>query len=134
MTRTDDRRLGGRWPEFARMSLRPGIGRDAMHEVASELMRFNLDTTQGDVPVTLRHGKKHLPLGRYLRGNLRMMIGKEKNAPVEALARNAEEVRQLRSEAFEAGTPLSKYVAEKSKGVVASIEAKMKLRKKRGSL
>lgn len=39
MTRADDLRLNGRHPEFARMSLRPGIGADAMHEVASTLLK-----------------------------------------------------------------------------------------------
>lgn len=135
MTRTDDARLRGRWPEFARMSLRPGIGYHAMHEVASQLMRFNLDTTQGDVPVALRHGeKKQLPLGRYLRGNLRQMIGKPKNAPPEGMAKSVEELRLLRAEAFEAGKPLSKVFEEKSKGAIASAIARSKVRKKRGSL
>lgn len=81
MTRTDDMRLNGRWPEFSRMSLRPGIGHGMMHEVASTLMQFNLEHAEADVPVSLRHGKRLLPLGRYLRKTLRTMVGKEENAP-----------------------------------------------------
>lgn len=81
MTSFDDSRLRGRHPEFARMSRRPGIGVNAMHEVADVLMRFNLDTTQSDVPVTLRHGSRELPLGRLLRQKLRSMVGKDEKAP-----------------------------------------------------
>lgn len=81
MTRFDDPRLNGRHPEFARMSLRPGIGADAMHDVASVLLQFNLEEAQGDVPSALRHGSRLLPLGRYLRRKLRTYIGREEKAP-----------------------------------------------------
>lgn len=82
LTSKGDPRLEGRYPEFARMSLRPGIGADFMHEVASTVMQFDLeDATQGDVPSSLRHGSRTLPLGRYLRKKLRVYVGKEANAP-----------------------------------------------------
>lgn len=95
MTSKNDPRLDGRYPEFARMSLKPGLGYHAMHEVASQLMHFNLDTSEVDVPSTLRHGKKELPLGRYLRRNLRRMIGKDEKAPPGALEKLSEELRPL---------------------------------------
>lgn len=81
MTKKDDPRLQGRYPEFCRMSLRPGIGADAMHDVASVLLQFNLVDLQGDVPSSLRHGSRLLPLGRYLRRKLRTMVGKDEKAP-----------------------------------------------------
>lgn len=81
MTRFDDPRLNGRHPEFCRMSLKPGIGADAMWDVASVLMQFNLVDTEGDVPSSLRHGRRLLPLGRYLRRKLRVMVGREEQAP-----------------------------------------------------
>lgn len=84
MTRWDDPRLMGRHPEFARMSLRPGIGSDAMLELAEALKKSQLDKRL-DVPSSLRHGAKSLPLGRYLRGTLRELIGREKGAPQEVL-------------------------------------------------
>ena len=40
MTAKDDPRLSGRPPEFCRMSLKPGIGADAMWDVASDFRRF----------------------------------------------------------------------------------------------
>ena len=67
MTKKDDVRLQGRHPEFARMSLKPGIGADAMSDVGASLTgaleRYSLSPM--DVPCSLRHGGKDLPLGRY---------------------------------------------------------------------
>jgi len=75
MRRTDDWRLKGRWPEFSRMSLRPGIGFGALDELTQTIMRYNLD----DEPVTtLRHGKSRRQLGRYLNRKLEQMLGQEK--------------------------------------------------------
>lgn len=95
MTKADDPRLLGRHPEFCRMSLRPGIGADMMHEVASTLMQFNLEDRQADVPVSLAHGTRKLPLGRYLRRKLRSYVGKAEEAPEVVIAALAEEVRPL---------------------------------------
>lgn len=78
MTSKDDPRLNGRHPEFARMSNRPGIGATAMSDVADALFSqygSDLFTESGDVPRSLRHGGKLMPLGRYLRRKLRDEIG-----------------------------------------------------------
>lgn len=80
MTRNDDPRLAGRDPEFSRKSLKPGLGAWAMDELASEYLRLGLETMQGDVPVTLQHGRRHMPLGRYLRQQLRKKIGRSPEA------------------------------------------------------
>lgn len=95
MTRFDDPRLDGRHPEFARMSLRPGIGAEFMHEVASTLLEFNLESSQADVPSALRHGARTLPLGRYLRRRLRKLVGKDEKAPQETLDEVAKEMREV---------------------------------------
>lgn len=84
LTRHDEPQLQGRHAEFSRMSNRPGIGGDAVHEIASTLMRYNLDEKLPDVPVALQHGSKALPLGRYLRRRLRKAIGKDEGIPQEA--------------------------------------------------
>lgn len=82
MTRFDDPRLPpGHHPEFCRMSLKPGIGTSAMDDVADTVLQFNLHTMQGDVPSSLQHGKKLLPLGRYLRKQLRLRVGMDAKAP-----------------------------------------------------
>lgn len=84
LTKPSDLRLQGRHPEFARMSLRPGIGAAAIPDVASVMMRYKLED-RGDVPNALRHGKSELPLGRYLRRLLRKQVGLDENAPPEVL-------------------------------------------------
>lgn len=90
MTAKDDTRLYGRHPEFARMSNRPGIGRPAMDAVANTYKHFDLASREADVPAALRHGGRLLPLGRYLRRELRALVGMEKEAP-EATLKKAEE-------------------------------------------
>lgn len=123
MTSPDDERLQGRHPEFCRMSLRPGIGADAMHDVASELMRFNLENTQADVPVSLRHGSKTLPLGRYLRRKLRTMVGKDEKTPESVVAEAQAEVRAV----YEATFDSAKYGSQAfKKGVVALGEQRVR--------
>lgn len=84
MTRPDNPALQGRHPEFARMSLRPGIGAGAVPDVASAIMRWKLEH-RGDVPVSLRHGSNEMPLGKYLRRMLRKHVGLDENAPPEVI-------------------------------------------------
>lgn len=85
MTKADDERLQGRHPEFARMSLRPGIGASAVLEVAQKLLDYDLDEKLVDAPGYLDHGRRRLPVGRYLHGRLREMLGRSKSAPSEVI-------------------------------------------------
>lgn len=102
--------LQGRYREFARMSLKPGIGGDAMYEVASTLLSYNLD--KDDVPGALRHGAALHPLGRYLRRRLRTFVGKPPEAP-EATVNEAKAVLQpLYAYAFENSLRFKDVVAE----------------------
>jgi len=123
MTRDTDPRLEGRRPEFARMSLRPGIGLGMMHELASTLMELGTDNMV-DVPAILAHGRTNYPLGRYLRRNLRKLIGRSPNAPQAALQAYKEEMRPMREAAFNASLPLKTAVLEKSLGRRIQIRAK----------
>lgn len=97
-TRKDEPSLGGRHPEFARMSLKPGIGAGMMDEVASTLMEHGLDNIE-DVPAALAHGRQQWPLGRYLRRNLRVKIGRSPNAPESTIKAMEEKLRPLREAA-----------------------------------
>lgn len=99
MTSKDDERLQGRHPEFARQSRRPGLGVGFMHDVASTMMEHRLDDTLVDVPMTLRHGTSEMPLGRYLRRQLRMMIGRDPNTPKGVLDEIYKEMHDLRENA-----------------------------------
>lgn len=131
LTKKDDMRLKGRNPEFARMSLRPGIGLGMMDELASTLLEHRLDERMIDVPLSLQHGMKRYPLGRYLRRKLRERIGRDANTPPEVMEKIKEELQPLREAAFNASRPLSEFILEKSAGRRIQIEARENRNKKR---
>ncbi len=60
-------------PEFCRASNRPyGIGGNAVKILADVLLAHpECFTPAGDVPISLKHGNRILPLGKYLREKLR---------------------------------------------------------------
>lgn len=134
MTRADDPRLEGRHPEFGRMSLRPGIAYDAMHELASTIMTHGLDNREVDVPVGLRHGPHIKPLGRYLRQSVRKMIGGDGKCPQEAYDVVQEKMRAVFESAkfdeADAPSQKQKYLAATS-GRRTSIENRAKIHKQR---
>lgn len=136
MTNKNDKRLDGRHPEFARMSLRPGIGAGAMHEVAKTVSTYNLTEREGDVPTSLRHGARTLPLGRYLRRKLRAHLGLEPATPQDALNAYALTLLPL----LEAAKASADYPSLKhqiiKEGVqkVIQMETRNRIFKKRGSI
>jgi len=136
MTKADDPRLAGREPEFARMSLRPGIGAHVMDEVASTLLEHGLENQLEDVPVSLRHGTNTLPLGRYLRRRLRERIGRSPNAPEAVLERMEEDLRDLRSDTFSKAAVFQKQeafrqaVIERNMPRIRQIEGRRNIYKK----
>lgn len=143
MTQKDDPRLQSHsllnplHPEFARMSLRPGIGANAMHDVASTLMQFNLDTSQDDVPSALRHGSRTLPLSRYLRKKLRTYIGKDEKAPTNLVNEIQEELRAVRETSLDSKKTTGTHQKPKELLIkngnqkVLQMEAKQRIFKKR---
>lgn len=137
MTRFDDPRLDGRMPEFARMSLRPGIGFSALHEIADVLMRLDLDESEADVPSALRRGKTMWPLGRYLRGKLRLLIGREVNCPDEVVQEAALKLLPMRLAAREGKDGIVSFkahVVEAFKQEVLNREAKHRIFNSRRSI
>lgn len=133
MNKKDDPRLEGRLPEFGRMSLRPGIGGDAMWEIADALLRYELGETEDDVPASLRHGKKLLPLGRYLRRRIRRFTGKDEKAPQAAIDKVAAEVLPMRlaARASSDAPSVKSHVVDASRQKVASLEARERIFRKR---
>lgn len=99
MTGVDDGRLDGRKPEFARMSLRPGIGAIACQTIASHIQNrsgWNDIERRGDVPEVLQHGRRTMPLGRYMRQRLRAALEWDNtNEPEVASIVRAERLRSL---------------------------------------
>lgn len=110
MTHSSDTRLHGRHPEFTRMSLNKGIGATALHNVASEILRLGLEDR--DVPIGLRHGKTIMPLGKYLRRELRKMIGKNEKAPPETVQKLANQMQILRAYAWQNDRSVSSVFEE----------------------
>jgi len=135
MTRADDVRLCGRNPEFARMSLRPGIGGDATWELADAHLQWCGDAV--DVATALRHGARILPLGRYLTQRLRAQTGRPVNAPEEVIAKIEAEVLDVRMVAEEIGgrqgwrLVMKDLVVQKNQGHIDRVEGRERIFGKR---
>lgn len=103
--------LPGQEAEFSTKSNRPGIGAWFMDEVASTLLYAHDDIE--DVPSSLNtDGKRHRPLGRYLRQRLRLRMGREKAVPESVKEVLANEMQPLRDFAFENSRSLKEVVRE----------------------
>lgn len=121
------------------MSLRPGIGHGVLQQIAGVLVAHGVD--YADVPTCLRHGKKLLPLGRYLRRKLRATMGRDEACPQEVIDELQAEMYDLRSrvEADLAHPTMRRYRKEAIKnaimdanlGVKWSAEARESIRKRR---
>lgn len=80
-----------RHPTFARMSNRPGIGALAIPDIALSIRKSQgvlaSISRDGDVPKTIKWGKKSLPLGKYLVRQLRteLNVNEEKAKYLSAL-------------------------------------------------
>lgn len=135
----DDGRLDGRYPEFARQSLKPGIGYPALWNVADAFLRYFAD--HPDVPRELRHGTRKMPLDRYMKAKLREMVGREKDAPkevLEALVIELSELYEVAQKATEHRTmaPMRRFyfknlLVDAGEHKAAAQASRLKLRRKR---
>lgn len=135
MTHRLDPRLKGREPEFSRSSNHDGgIGLGYMDELASTLLQFNLEETQADVPSALRHGKRLLPLGRYLQTKLRQKVGKDEKTPQAIIDEQTAELLGLQKAARANSRTLKEEIIEQTRGAVDALVNKSKIRKQRKTL
>lgn len=141
MTSKNDSRLNGLHPEFARMSLRPGIGAVALDEVVNAMTRSQgaeLLLKQGDVPQELLHGKQKQPLGRYLRRKLRERYGfDELSTPKEILSRLSLEACEKEIEEVQLCGSYEAYEKKQKEGrqqAIANVEARSRIFKKRSTI
>lgn len=143
MTSADDDRLQGRYPEFCRMSNRPGIGCGGDSTIIDQLSDF-LTTDVGskecadlqDIPRVLRHGKKIYPLGRYLRRRLREKIAWPelgKNSPTYK-AYEAEVSHLFEDAKVFSDFERKCFLVKESYGKIVRLEHKVKFFKKKESL
>lgn len=138
LTHAFDPRLAGRYPEFARMSNRPGLGAGAIPRIAEVIRTYYIpDENRADVPSALRHGGKMRPLGRYLQGKLRTELGfSSDKAPDIARQQQAQEMRPLReaARASSDAPSLKQQLEARDKGKIATYEARAKIFKQRRPL
>lgn len=141
MTKSDDPRLKGRHPEFARMSLKPGIGADASSSLAKVLLSdYGLTSMKqkGDVPHVIKIGGKEVPLDRYIRGKIREKIGANKETPRKALEKYGEEMRGVFKEVLDMAVKKNQTWHEayvnKNKGEFDSMDKKESIQKQRRTL
>lgn len=140
LTKPDDPRLpNGFAPEFARMSRRPGLGRDAMVAVAETLSRHPeliASTTK------LRIGGRLVSLDRYLIRRLRIEAGLSdqeiSDISAEAVGEQSQELSALLARAI-AASPLAPvtrkevYLREVQQKIL-QIETRSNIYSKKGSL
>lgn len=138
MTQKGDDRLLGRPPEFPMYSLRPGIGHDAMWDLASALLADarggSLIDQLADVPTGLRHGSQVLPLGRYLRRKLRGMLGRAETTPQEVLDQMDLEMLPLRMAARSNPGGLKAAYLEENHQAFLNFESRQKIKRERKQL
>lgn len=140
MTAKDDPRLMGRYPEFARMSLRPGIGALAIPDIARSMISSDgeiLGLVNGDVPNSLKLGGRALPLQRYLRRKLRVAIKMaDSSTPKDVLDLYKAELQALyeNSSNYEEGLSKKEYIVDTNKQKVLNFETRTKLYSSKGSL
>lgn len=142
LTKKETERLNGRPPEYARMSLKPGIAADAMSNVAdvltSHLGSKHFDRNV-DVPMALKHGDKSMPLGKYLRRKLREKIGDEELLKKMSLQEFGKKMREVLEDARLAQkTPEYKdprtLLIDSNKQRVVNLETRTKIYSKKGDL
>lgn len=133
--------LGARLPEFARMSLKPGIGATAVPTIGRSLTTdqgCDIILQQGDVPTSLKMENRTMALGRYMRRKLREELGfKEVGGQEGWLLRATQELCALQED-YERNAEDKKsyfqFQAETRKQKVLNIESRLKSINKGGLL
>lgn len=131
LTDVQDERLCGLNPEFSTKSLKPGLGHGMLPFIAETITRYNLLSAEGDVPVTLAHGGKQYPLGRYLRralrGHLNGVTDEIKKTPASHVLKRSRLSKQL-------GAPQSVITALQNDPQMLAVHAAARADKKNPSV
>lgn len=127
LTKHDDPWLNGRYPEFSRMSRKPGLAFDFVEEIASTFLQHNLEKSEIDVPTTLRRSNKTMPLGRYLTRRLRTLVGRDVKTPQQKLDEIQAEVQLVRETTWNTVQTVKQAMVEAGDQKVLNAETKQKI-------
>lgn len=127
--------IGEKTKEFTRMSLKPyGIGAGAIKPIQQAILhaeRVNYDTrVDGDVPTSIKHGSRTLPLGRYLRNKIRG----SNDVPEATKKIQAIKMRIMLEEALKdkenTSKSVGKIIIDNNAQKVRNIEARFKIKRR----
>lgn len=125
----------GRYPEFSRMSRRPGIGYNMVDDVAEGVRNMEKrGQFLKDVPIGLKIGKKFNPLNPLFRRKIREALGREPTAPKEAQIEHSEKLLPLLALARLSETSLAKITALSTSQKALNMETKLNIHKARKKL
>ena len=119
-------------PEFAAMSLKPGIGAHSVGAIVDAI-----STCEINVPTQLRHADKCFPLGRYMRTKIREAIDyEETDDKEEVFRRTAEMYAVYQNYALDEESPLSMqaFYAYKDDAKRDQLERRQRFYGKRGKI
>lgn len=133
MTSKHDVRLEGRHPEFARQSLKPGIGAHTVPGLAITAKSRIESGVANDVPTAVRINGKISPLGRYLRQQIRKALGGDGKAPPEVLFEMEQRLLPLSiaAKSDPENITLKKQIIARCRGEVASLKARQDIHNNR---
>lgn len=141
LTKKGDPKLNGKYPEFARMSNRPGIGALAVPAIADALTTdagASSIIRNGDIPPALAIGGRSLPLGRYLRQKIRKYLGHDPKTPEIMLLQLQQEKTDLIAAELQKPENKNKSVkaifVDLNRQKVLNLETRMKIYSKKGDL
>ena len=134
--------LNGRFPEFARMSLKPGIGAPALDTIQHMLETehgCNLIHELNDVPDLIKIGGKQMLLGSYLKNKLRERIGiDEKTKEKKMLQLRQEKIEEYLSYREEnpslSALSQKEFLIDKHLQKVRDLEKRITLKPNKGEL
>lgn len=138
--------LKGRYPEYSRMSQRPGLGANAMVILANTLTTgqgVEFMHANGDVPHVLKIGKKSLPLGQYLRNRLKQELGmpdklkeqiKDQFMLEQSLIMNANLQKYLLKHGSKSAVTTKSVYLEEQRGALINTEGRANTYKQRKTL
>lgn len=113
-------------PEFSLMSRKPGIGSQAVDEIASVLKQYNLEER---TKRQLRIDGKTWPLGRYLQGKLADILG-----VTFEIEEYVQRLGECWVQANRRGTPFIDYLVQQDAGRYKLLESKDRIYNRRNQL